>query len=86
MKKIVKAQHVRIGSLFCAFFSEREVVDYATAKTSDTKRYARWFHAMMERGVYFAPSQFEVGFMSLAHTEADIEATLRAATEAVKLL
>ncbi len=84
MKKIVKAQHVRIGSLFCTFFTEREVVDYASAKTSDTKRYARWFHAMLERGVYFAPSQFEVGFLSLAHTEADIEQTLRAAAEAVK--
>jgi glutamate-1-semialdehyde 2,1-aminomutase len=86
LKKIVKAQHVRIGSLFCTFFADREVVDYASAKASDTKRYARWFHGMLERGVYFAPSQFEVGFMSLAHTEADIEQTLRAAAEAVKEL
>jgi glutamate-1-semialdehyde 2,1-aminomutase len=83
MKKIVKARHVRIGSLFCAFFTDREVVDYASAKTSDTKRYAKFFHAMLERGVYFAPSQFEVGFMSLAHSEQDIEQTLRAAAEAV---
>ena len=67
-------------------FTDRKVVDYATAKTSDTKRYARFFHAMLERGVYLAPSQFEVGFMSLAHTEEDIEATLRAAREAVKEL
>ncbi len=86
LKKIVKAQPVRIGSLFCTFFADREVVDYASAKASDTKRYARWFHGMLERGVYFAPSQFEVGFMSLAHTEADIEQTLRAAAEAVKEL
>ena len=78
--------HVRVGSLFCTFFTDREVVDYATAKTSDTKRYARFFHAMLERGVYLAPSQFEVGFMSLAHTEEDIEETLRAAREAVKEL
>jgi len=86
LKKIVRARHVRVGSLFCAFFSDREVVDYASAKTSDTRRYARWFHAMLERGVYFAPSQFEVGFMSLAHSEQDIEQTLRAATEAAKEL
>jgi glutamate-1-semialdehyde 2,1-aminomutase len=86
LKKLVKARHVRIGSLFCTFFTDREVTDYASAKTSDTKRYARWFHAMLERGVYFAPSQFEVGFMSLAHTEQDIEQTLRAAKEAAKEL
>jgi glutamate-1-semialdehyde 2,1-aminomutase len=61
-------------------------VDYASAKTSDTKRYAKFFHAMLERGVYLAPSQFEVGFLSLAHTESDIEETLRAAAEAVKTL
>ena len=82
-KKIVKGRHTRIGSLFCTFFTDREVVDYASARTSDTKRYARFFHAMLDRGVYLAPSQFEVGFLSLAHTEQDIEQTLRAAAEAV---
>jgi glutamate-1-semialdehyde 2,1-aminomutase len=83
-KNIVKGHHVRIGSLFCTFFTDRDVVDYASAKTSDTKRYGRFFHGMLERGVYLAPSQFEVGFVSLAHTEQDIEQTLRAATEAAK--
>jgi glutamate-1-semialdehyde 2,1-aminomutase len=72
----------RIGSIFCRFFTDREVTDYASAKTSDTKRYAKYFHAMLERGVYLAPSQFEVGFMSLAHTDEDIEKTVRAAREA----
>jgi glutamate-1-semialdehyde 2,1-aminomutase len=86
LKNIVNARHARIGSLFCAFFSDREVVDYTTAKTCDTARYARFFHAMLERGVYFAPSQFEVGFMSLAHTEEDIEKTIQAATEATRIL
>jgi glutamate-1-semialdehyde 2,1-aminomutase len=86
LKKTVKAQHVRIGSLFCAFFSDREVVDYASAKASDTKRYAKFFHEMLSRGVYLAPSQFEVGFMSLAHTPEDIEQTLRAAKEACREL
>ena len=84
--KIVKGSHARIGSLFCTFFTEREVVDYASAKTSDTKRYGRFFHAMLDRGVYLAPSQFEVGFLSLAHTEQDIEQTLRVVAEAVKAL
>jgi glutamate-1-semialdehyde 2,1-aminomutase len=84
--KVVKGHHVRIGSLFCTFFMDRDVVDYASAKTSDTKQYGRFFHGMLERGVYLAPSQFEVGFVSLAHTEQDIEQTLRAATEAVKTL
>jgi len=83
---VVKGHHVRIGSLFCTFFTDRDVVDYASAKTSDTKRYGRFFHAMLDRGVYLAPSQFEVGFMSLAHTEQDIEQTVRDAVEAVKAL
>ena len=86
MKEIIKARHVRIGSLFCAFFTDREVVDYASARSSDTKRYAQYFHSLLERGVYFAPSQFEVGFLSLAHNEQDIQQTLRAAQEAGKTL
>jgi glutamate-1-semialdehyde 2,1-aminomutase len=86
LKKIVPGYHARVGSKFCAFFTDVPVVDYATAKTCDTKKYGRYFHAMMENGVYLAPSQFEVGFMSLAHTADDIETTLRAAREAVKAL
>jgi glutamate-1-semialdehyde 2,1-aminomutase len=86
LKKIVPGTHKRIGSKFCTFFTDADVVDYATAKTSDTKKYGRYFHAMMDNGVYLAPSQFEVGFMSLAHTADDIDATLRAAREAVKAL
>ena len=78
----VKVFQTRIGSKFCTFFTEQEVVDYATAKTSDTKRYGKFFHALLDRGVYLAPSQFEVGFMSLAHTAKDIEATVSAAREA----
>jgi glutamate-1-semialdehyde 2,1-aminomutase len=85
-KKVVRGHQARIGSLFCTFFTDRDVVDYASAKASDTKRYGRFFHGMLERSIYLAPSQFEVGFVSLAHTEQDIEQTLRAATEAVKTL
>jgi len=86
LKKIVPGYHARVGSKFCVFFTDVPVVDYATAKTCDTKKFGRYFHAMLENGVYLAPSQFEVGFMSLAHTAEDIEATLRAAKEAVKAL
>lgn len=78
------AFQARVGSIFCMFFTGTKVTDYATAKTADTKRYARYFHAMLERGVYLAPSQFEVGFVSTAHTDNDIEQTLAAATEALK--
>jgi len=74
----------RIGSIFCNFFSNEPVHDYASAKLSDTKRYAKFFHAMLERGVYLAPSQFEVGFVSAAHTAADVEQTIRAAKEALR--
>jgi glutamate-1-semialdehyde 2,1-aminomutase len=76
----------RIGSKFCLFFTDQPVVDYASAKRSNTNRYAKYFHAMKERGVYLAPSQFEVGFLSLAHTERDIEATVKAASEAMRAL
>jgi glutamate-1-semialdehyde 2,1-aminomutase len=68
------------------FFTDRPVVDYDTARTADTARYARFFHAMLERGIYLPPSQFEVWFVSLAHTEADIEATVAAARAALTAL
>ena len=73
----------RVGSMLTAFFCAAPVTDYATAKRADTARYARYFHAMLARGVYLAPSQFEAAFVSLAHTEADIDATVNAAAEAL---
>jgi len=57
----------RVGSMLSAFFTEKEVWDYASAKTSDTARYARFFREMLSRGVYLAPSQFEAAFVSLLH-------------------
>ena len=72
----------RVGSMFTGFFTAQPVTDYATAKLANTRRYARFFHAMLDRGVYLAPSQFEAGFVSLAHTDADIDATLNAAASA----
>jgi glutamate-1-semialdehyde 2,1-aminomutase len=69
----------RVGSMFTFFFTPGPVTDWDSAKRSDTARFARFFHFMLERGVYLAPSQFEAGFVSAAHTEADIRATVEAA-------
>jgi len=74
----------RVGSMITVFFCAGPVTDYATAKTSDTKRFARFFHAMLERGVYLPPAQFEAAFVSLAHGEAEIDATVAAAAAAFR--
>jgi len=71
----------RVGSMLTAFFTGREVRDLASAKAADTKRYAAFFHGMLTKGIFFAPSQFEAAFCSLAHTEADLEFTIEAAQE-----
>jgi glutamate-1-semialdehyde 2,1-aminomutase len=63
------------------FFAEEPVYDYASAKKADTARYARFFHAMLERGVYLAPSQFEAAFLSLEHNDSVIDQTVSAAAE-----
>src|SRR5262249_30912526 len=73
----------RVGSMLTGFFTDRPVTDYATAKRADTARYARFFHAMLARGVFLAPSQFEAAFVSLAHREGDIAAAAEAATQAM---
>ncbi len=72
----------RVGSMFTMFFSDEPVTDYASAKRADTERYARFFRALLERGVYFPPSQFEACFVSLAHMEREIDATLEVAEQA----
>jgi glutamate-1-semialdehyde 2,1-aminomutase len=74
----------RVGSMLTGFFTASPVTDYASAKRSDTGRYARFFRAMLERGVYLAPSQFEAAFVSLAHTQSDLDATLEAARAAFR--
>ncbi len=74
----------RVGSMITVFFCPGPVTDYATAKASDTKRFGRFFHAMLERGVYLPPGQFEAAFVSLAHGEAEIDATVTAAAEAFR--
>src|SRR6476646_1953437 len=76
----------RLGSMFCLFFAAAPIVDLASAQRSDLKMFTRFFHAGLKRGVYFAPSQFETGFISTAHTLADIERTGDAAGEALRAL
>jgi len=65
----------RLGSMFCLFFASAPIVDLASAQRSDLKKFAKFFHACLKRGVYFAPSQFETGFISTAHTSGEIERT-----------
>jgi glutamate-1-semialdehyde 2,1-aminomutase len=74
-------QCVRIGAIFCLFFTTEQVVDYSSVKTSDTRRYARFFWSMLKRGVYLPPSQFESCFISLAMEDKMIHETV----DAVKL-
>jgi glutamate-1-semialdehyde 2,1-aminomutase len=75
----------RIGSMMTWFFTTSQVTDYDSAKTSNTKQFARFFHAMLERGIYLPPSQYEALFVSTAHTEPDIERTLSAARESFEI-
>jgi len=74
----------RVGSMITVFFCAGPVTDYATAKASDTKRFGRFFHAMLERGIYLPPAQFEAAFVSLAHGEPEIDLTVAAAAEAFR--
>jgi len=74
----------RYGSMFCLFFTGRPVHQLSDAKTSDLEHFSRFFHALLAKGIYLAPSQFETGFISAAHTTQDIEETSRAMREALQ--
>ena len=76
----------RVGSMFCAFFSKVDVYDWPTASQCDTKAFAKYFLAMLDEGIYLAPSQFETAFVSAAHSESDIEKTIAAASKCFKLI
>jgi glutamate-1-semialdehyde 2,1-aminomutase len=78
----VPLQLNRVGSMLTAYFSAEPVFDAATARRCDAKAFGRFFHAMLERGVYLAPSQFEACFVSVAHSEEDVQDTVRAARDA----
>ncbi|MEG0831439.1 MAG: glutamate-1-semialdehyde 2,1-aminomutase, partial [Acidaminococcaceae bacterium] len=72
-------QFHHLGSMFTVFFTEQPVTDYESALTSDQDAFRIYFHAMLEQGIYLPPSQFETNFLSLAHSDADLEKTLQAA-------
>ena len=74
----------RAGTMFTTFFTDRPVTDWPSAKAADTRRFGLFFRAMLEAGVYLAPSQFEAGFLSSAHGPHEIDVTLRAAEKALR--
>ena len=76
----------RIGSMFCLFFASGPIFDLKSAQRSDTKKFARFFHSCLERGIYFPPSQFETAFISTAHSDQDIEQTARVIRDALTKL
>ena len=76
----------RVGSMFTGFFTDRKVKDFASAKTSDTVRFGKFFLSMLKNGVNLAPSQFEAAFLSLAHSKADINKTIEAARKSLRSL
>jgi glutamate-1-semialdehyde 2,1-aminomutase len=82
-KSGVPAWTNRVGSMWTTFFQKGPVTDYGSAKRSDTAAYAKYFHGLLDRGVYIAPSQFEAGFVSLAHTRKDLDRTIAAARGAL---
>jgi len=82
----IATRFYRAGSMFCTYFTGSEVHDYPSAMKADTTRFGRFFTALLDQGVNVAPSQFEAGFMSMAHSEKDIDNTVKAAFEALKKL
>ena len=77
-------QFNRCGSMFCGYFTSEPVRNLADAMKSDRERFKKFFHGMLAEGIYLAPSQFEAGFISTAHTAADIEQTVKAAAKVLR--
>jgi glutamate-1-semialdehyde 2,1-aminomutase len=80
----VPVQLNRCGSMFCGYFTSEPVHNLADAMKSDRERFKKYFHGMLDEGIYLAPSQFEAGFVSTAHSAADLEKTVRAAAKVMK--
>jgi glutamate-1-semialdehyde 2,1-aminomutase len=76
----------QVGTMFCTYFTERSVTDYSSAKASDTEAFGRFFQAMLQQGIYLAPSQFEAGFASTAHTSDVVDTTIEAARAAFRMM
>ena len=75
----------RCGSMFCGYFTSEPVWNLADAMKADRERFKKFFHGLLDAGVYLAPSQFEAGFLSTAHTGTDIEKTVAAAARVMKV-
>jgi glutamate-1-semialdehyde 2,1-aminomutase len=82
----VPVYQTRVGTMFCTYFNSEPVTDWSSASTSDTERFGRFFQAMLERGVYLAPSQFEAGFTSTVHDDGVIADTVDAAGAALRAI
>jgi glutamate-1-semialdehyde 2,1-aminomutase len=82
----IPVQFNRCGSMFCSYFTSGPVHNLADAMHSDRERFKKFFHGMLDAGVYLAPSQFEAGFISTAHAPADIEATVQLAAKVLRTL
>ena len=80
----IAARFTRVGSMFSMFFTDQDIVDFESAKSSDTHFFQSYFTALLEEGVYIAPSQFEAGFMSAVHTDEEIEQTIEANFKALQ--
>jgi len=80
----IPVQFNSCGSMFCAYFTDEPVHNLTDAMKSDRARFAKFFHGMLDAGVYLAPSQFEAGFLSIAHTAADIEKTVKTAAKVLR--
>jgi glutamate-1-semialdehyde 2,1-aminomutase len=73
----------RVGSMMCMFFTEKPVNDFKSALTSNTELYGKFFHEMLNRGIYLAPAQFEALFISTAHSKEDLDKTIKAHRESL---
>jgi glutamate-1-semialdehyde 2,1-aminomutase len=81
----ISAQFTRVGSMFSMFFTDQNIENFDTVKTCDTEFFKRYFNALLEEGIYIAPSQFEVGFMSAIHSDEEIDQTIAASLKALKI-
>ena len=85
VKKLgIKAQFTRVGSMFSMFFTDQNIIDFESVKSSDTNFFRSYFTSLLEEGVYIAPSQFEAGFMSAVHTDEEIDQTIEANYKALQ--
>jgi glutamate-1-semialdehyde 2,1-aminomutase len=86
LRSLGGVQVARAGSMFGLFFADEPVTDWDTARTADTERFGGFHRGMLDRGIYLAPSQFEAGFVSTAHADAEIDATIAAAREVLAVV